>query len=235
MVGRVLRGSSLAPPSSTPQDTAGHEGHRHRVKSLEYYPTSNLQPYFHTPNKPRSMPSIVTGSGLSLDLYSREAHRQRSLEMYSSSGSSRQASATRGEEEGGEEEDASMAISHRLQKMFPIRHQRLHNHWRRNYNETLPSDFPLVLEHFLLPTNLLAPPASSGATPGHVPSRRNRLQAELPDNVMSVSGSSISPPPEALGFARRRGKFRASSSGSLDVPTPSVAVSVCRYVCVCLH
>lgn len=168
----------------------GYDRDQHRRRSLELYTSNMLQG-----KAGEGMTGVITGAGLSLNLYNREIHRKKSLEMYSRS-SSYASSA-------GQDKDGSSSKP------------RYSGSQAGGYVAMLPASnientqFPLMLEKYMLPALLepTEPEAKKKASQGKEKFR----------HTISVSGNYISPPPEALGFARRTGKFRTSAPACFDV------------------
>lgn len=73
---------------------------------------------------------------------------------------------------------------------------------------------PLALEVFQICTKLQKSPEKTEKKKGRKKRQQNLQPVTLEDRI-SISGNYISPPVEALKFARRTGKFRTTSSSEL--------------------
>lgn len=146
--------------------------------------------------EPQQSLGVLTGSGMAdaHDLYSREAHKKRSLQMYSSVPPTTPPPPT---EQQGTTEPAGKA--------------------------------PLVLETYKRCSRSKSIPEEKTEKPKEVsiPATQRKFKGKI-----SVSGNYISPPPHALGFSRRAGKFRTSLASRLNLgnsvtlpskPTPKIS------------
>ena len=180
--------------------------------------------------KPREvMREVIKGAGLSFGLYTynKDAHRKRSLQMYSAG--SRTQSRVQSPDIDTEK------LSTRVGEGSSVIHQDLTEvtgSQAKGFVAMRPSSeaggfiddrnvlqYPLVMEKCLLPSLL-----DESET-----KKKKATKVPVPDkpvfkHTISVSGSNISAPPDALGFSRRSGKFRTSISGPGSTAAPNDAL-----------
>lgn len=150
------------------------------------------------------MNDVLTGSGLAdaEELYSREAHRKRALEMYRHT-SQQMAAATATSPATISPENsfsATVVSPERSSTALPTldRSQSGQN-----------SKFSLIMETFQL-----FQPTTPDVKRKDESKKKRPNEAKLIKNRIRVSGNYIPSPPERLTFARRTGKFHPSTASA---------------------
>lgn len=165
---------------------------------------------------------VLTGSGLTdaQELYSREAHRKRALEMYKHSSqptaivtsptaaSISPAAASTSPTSISPEGSHSFKQQTNMYRASPDNFISATRQTGMAKSASNPeSPFSLIME-----TIQLRQPKTAEINVKETPKSSSNDEARFKHKI-SVSGSYIPPPPERLSFARRSGKFHPSTAG----------------------
>lgn len=153
------------------------------------------------------------GSGLaeSHELYTRAAHRKRALEMYSTSAAAPLVATRTGAENRTKPTSTTTRTQTPEQPPPPPTATQKTDTTTPENTPRQGGLFPILLETF---------PISKPSKPEVKEKASKEQKEDAPLNRISISGNYIPPPPQALGFARRTGKFHPLSA-SVDMGTPS--------------